>query len=114
MTVKTEPLFPIVVLPFWSIRKAVVVENPEVEDETVKRGVVAPAEPATESFAKADVVPIPTLPVGPTMNSELPLFCISRMLLVVTDADVPLTMSPALTTPLITRRPFLSVSPPET
>lgn len=50
-TVRSEPLFPIVVFPFASMRKAVVVEKAAVDEETEKSGVVPPAAPATESLA---------------------------------------------------------------
>ncbi len=44
LMVSTEPLFPIVVLPFLSIAKTVVVAKAEVEEEMARRGAVLPAK----------------------------------------------------------------------
>ena len=60
-TVKIEPLLPIVALPFWSMKKTVVVAL-AVDVETERSGVVARDPPARESIAYGEVVPIPTLP----------------------------------------------------
>ena len=53
-----EPVLSIA-LPLLSISNAVDVAKPEVLVERRKRGVVPPAEPATERIAPGVVVPIP-------------------------------------------------------
>ncbi len=55
--------------PFWLILNAVVVANPAVEVEIAKRSVEPPAEPARESLAYGEVVPMPNDPLSNTLTS---------------------------------------------
>ena len=58
---RADPLLPIVVLPFWSIAKTVVVAD-AVEVEIERSGIALAEVPAIERRAKGDDVPIPKLP----------------------------------------------------
>jgi len=107
LTVSSEPLFPIVVLPFWSMLKTDVVANAAVEDEILKRGVVPPAPPAIESFANGEVVPMPRF---------TPKFIFSLLAPKVSVRPVPAPsmiefswktrLAPAPTSPMVTSEPL--------